>query len=143
MSETRDHDSQNAPKPNNGQFIADMVIEDMAKRADFGLRKYGTKLQAHNGRDALQDAYEEALDLCVYLKQRLVEDDFQEGDVKAIRKKYQYRCKCGKGPMKGGVRLSPGTDKQFSQFFDMLDLTWAESHNQPGCGLKDKTVTTI
>jgi len=31
----------------------------------------------------------------------------------------------------------------FSQFFDMLDLSWAESHNQPGCGLKDKTVTTI
>lgn len=61
----------------------------------------------------------------------------------ATRKKYQYRCKCGLNPMEGGVRLSPGTDKQFSQFFDMLDLAWAESHNQPGCGLKDKTVTTI
>lgn len=74
MSETRDHDSQSVPMPNDGQFITDMVIEDMAKRADFGLRKYGTKLQAHNGRNALQDAYEEALDLCVYLKQKLVED---------------------------------------------------------------------
>lgn len=61
----------------------------------------------------------------------------------AIRKKYQYRCKCGLDPMKGGVRLSPGTDEQFRQFFDMLDLAWAESHNQPGCGLKDKTVVTV
>jgi CobQ-like glutamine amidotransferase family enzyme len=74
MSETREHDSQSDPMPNDSRFISDMVIEDMAKRAEFGLRKYGTKLQAHNGRDALQDAYEEVLDLCVYLKQRLVED---------------------------------------------------------------------
>lgn len=61
----------------------------------------------------------------------------------SARKKYQYRCKCGKDPMKGSVLLSPGTDEQFHHFFDMLDLAWAESHNQPGCGLKDKAVTTI
>ena len=36
-----------------------------------GIRKYGTPLQPDNGRDSLQDAYEEALDLCVYLKNEI------------------------------------------------------------------------
>jgi hypothetical protein len=30
-------------------------------------------LRAHNGRDALVDAYQEALDLCVYLRQVIQE----------------------------------------------------------------------
>ena len=37
--------------------------------------RYGTALQPHNGRDALLDAYEEALDLAMYLKQAIVERD--------------------------------------------------------------------
>jgi len=32
-------------------------------------------LVPHNGRDALRDAYEEALDLCQYLRQALYERD--------------------------------------------------------------------
>jgi hypothetical protein len=47
----------------------------MKRRNEFGEFKYGTPLQAHNGRDALKDAYEEALDLCVYLRQALYERD--------------------------------------------------------------------
>lgn len=43
------------------------------RRPQFGLAKYGTPLQANNGRDALKDAYEEALDLLVYLRQALTE----------------------------------------------------------------------
>lgn len=39
-----------------------------------GLKKYGTVLQPNNGRDALVDAYQEALDLVVYLRQRIEED---------------------------------------------------------------------
>ena len=37
--------------------------------------KYGVGLQPHNGRDVLRDAYEEALDLCVYLRQAIFERD--------------------------------------------------------------------
>jgi hypothetical protein len=37
------------------------------------VRQYGERLAAHNGRDALQDAYEEALDLALYLRQALAE----------------------------------------------------------------------
>lgn len=45
------------------------LLADMAARDAFGRAHYGTPLQAGNGRDALIDAYQEALDLCVYLRQ--------------------------------------------------------------------------
>lgn len=44
-------------------------------RADFGKDKYGTFLRTGNGRNALVDAYQEALDLCMYLKQLLMEQE--------------------------------------------------------------------
>jgi hypothetical protein len=52
-----------------------MVIADIEARKQVGLERYGTLLQAHNGRDALMDAYQEALDLAVYLRQALEERD--------------------------------------------------------------------
>ena len=67
----------NAPQPapiqNDSRTIWELVIEDMKARDNTGFKKYGTRLQAHNGRDALVDAYQEALDLAVYLKQAIVE----------------------------------------------------------------------
>ena len=53
--------------------VWDVVIEDMRARDAKGEFQYGSKLQTLNGRDALQDAYEEALDLAVYLKQVILE----------------------------------------------------------------------
>lgn len=61
------------PKPNVTTPIWDLVIADMKTRDHVGRQRYGTPLQAHNGRDALQDAYEEALDLAVYLRQAIEE----------------------------------------------------------------------
>jgi len=49
------------------------VIDDMQKRDVVGRERYGTPLQATNGRDALVDAYQEALDLVVYLRQAIEE----------------------------------------------------------------------
>lgn len=66
------------PKKVEGPSMHDLVIEDMARRKEFGLVKYGTILQAGNGRNALQDAYEEVLDLAVYLRQRIAEDRNRE-----------------------------------------------------------------
>lgn len=60
------------PTPSNGDLWLN-VIQDMHKRRLFGIKKYGTPLQIHNGRDALMDAYQEALDLCIYLKQAIEE----------------------------------------------------------------------
>lgn len=65
--------NQPLPVRNNGKPVWDLVIEDMIERDKVGRERYGTPLQAHNGRDALQDAYEEALDLAVYLKQEIEE----------------------------------------------------------------------
>lgn len=66
---------QPLPIVNELPFIQDQVIADIEERKQVGIKRYGTPLQAHNGRDALQDAYEEALDLCMYLKQMIVERD--------------------------------------------------------------------
>lgn len=62
-----------APQPNSNPVIVDMVVADLNARAEVGLKKYGTKLQAHNGREPLVDAYQEALDLCMYLRQEIEE----------------------------------------------------------------------
>lgn len=66
-------DSNPPPKSNSSRPIWELVIEDMRKRDEIGRERYGTPLQAHNGRDALVDAYEEALDLAVYLRQAIEE----------------------------------------------------------------------
>jgi hypothetical protein len=49
------------------------IIADLAARAEMGFKKYGCYLQTHNGRDALMDAYQENLDLVMYLGQALQE----------------------------------------------------------------------
>lgn len=52
-----------------------IVIKEMEARDRLGRERYGVPLTANNGRDALKDAYEEALDLCVYLRQVIYERD--------------------------------------------------------------------
>lgn len=61
------------PVPNDRPAVWALVISDMQARDAEGRRKYGTPLQPHNGRDALVDAYQEALDLVVYLRQAIEE----------------------------------------------------------------------
>jgi hypothetical protein len=69
-----------APVHNFGApSMHDLVIEDMKSRREMGLQKYGTILQANNGRNALKDAYEEVLDLAVYLRQKIEEERLEEG----------------------------------------------------------------
>lgn len=69
------HIDQPPPAPNDGPVIQNLVIDDMRARLAVGIPRYGTGLQPHNGRDALRDAYEEALDLCAYLRQAMYERD--------------------------------------------------------------------
>ena len=63
------------PKPSvgDGPQIVDLVKQDLDERRRKGIETYGTPLRPNNGRDALTDAYEEALDLCCYLRQSLEE----------------------------------------------------------------------
>lgn len=66
-----------APKVSMHPAVWPLVIRDMADRDTFGREKYGVPLQPHNGRDALKDAYQEALDLAVYLRTAIYERDGQ------------------------------------------------------------------
>lgn len=72
-------EAQPAPEPSAGRPIWELVVEDMRARDQLGRRRYGVPLQAHNGRAPLIDAYQEALDLAVYLRQAIEES----GDGKA------------------------------------------------------------
>lgn len=53
--------------------IVSLVKMDLDDRMKKGIETYGRPLTAHNGRDALWDAYEEALDLACYLRQAIEE----------------------------------------------------------------------
>lgn len=66
---------QPMPTPNTAPSVQGMVIADLEVRLQVGIQRYGTALQPFNGRDALRDAYEEALDLACYLRQAIAERD--------------------------------------------------------------------
>ena len=66
---------QAPPVPNQLPAIQDLVMRDLQERKAIGIKRYGTALQPHNGRDAMLDAYEEAQDLCMYLRQAIYERD--------------------------------------------------------------------
>ncbi len=72
------------PRPEVWQYIINnlsklsiapvqLMIQDMIARDKFGRQKYGVPLQTHNGRDALTDMYQEALDLTAYSCQHWLE----------------------------------------------------------------------
>jgi len=62
------------PQPKGkGNDVTELVKQDLEARAQSGQKKYGERLTSDNGRKALVDAYQEALDLALYLKQELDE----------------------------------------------------------------------
>lgn len=63
---------QQPPQPSEGDVWL-LVLKDMEDRRQHGIEKYGKPVQPFNGRDPLIDAYQEALDLCVYLRQAIEE----------------------------------------------------------------------
>lgn len=79
--ETIANGTQPEPKPTSARPIWVLVIEDMLARDQVGRERYGVPLQAGNGRDALRDAYEEALDLAAYLRQAIEERRAERGDL--------------------------------------------------------------
>lgn len=76
MSDVRDPD-RDQPLPTPGRIPVQAAlmaaIAAIAERRTHGIRKYGRPLETHNGRDALTDAWEEALDLLTYLTQMRLE----------------------------------------------------------------------
>lgn len=76
---------QKRPKKNSNPEVMELFLKDLKARYEEGVRRYGVPLQPFNGRDALQDAYEEAIDLALYLRQALYERD--RGSKKSHHKK--------------------------------------------------------
>lgn len=73
MSTVRDP-NRDQPLPTPGhQPVQAALIDAIAERRNYGIRKYGRPLETHNGRDSLTDAWEEALDLLTYLTQMRLE----------------------------------------------------------------------
>lgn len=65
-------EDQPLPVPGREDVQANL-IEAIRERRELGMRRYGSPLMTHNGRDALQDAWEESLDLAAYLTQLRME----------------------------------------------------------------------
>lgn len=67
------NDPQPMPAGGEGPDIWALVVDDMKERNEVGRRKYGQTLRAGDGRDHLIDAYQECLDMAVYLRQEIEE----------------------------------------------------------------------
>lgn len=65
---------QPLPRPGR-ERVFDALYASLRAREQQGWRTYGRPLESHNGRDALRDALEEALDLAAYLQQAILERD--------------------------------------------------------------------
>ena len=62
---------QRLPRVNDAPDCQSQMANDIMERRAVGIERYGTPLQPFNDRNGLQDAYEEALDLGVYLRRLL------------------------------------------------------------------------
>lgn len=69
---------QKKPMANQRIPVWDLVLSDIKERNLQGIQKYGSPLQAFNGRNPLIDAYQKALDLVVYLRQTIEEQKLKE-----------------------------------------------------------------
>lgn len=95
------------PKPvkNNHPAIADVVASDLLAsghveiaadvmaRKEFGLNKYGTALQPMNGRDQLNDLYQEILDGTKYAANAILENRIRKADFNPELEKIYKDCK--------------------------------------------------
>ncbi len=77
------------PVTNDQTVVTDLVIKDMQERASFGRKKYGTFLQPFNGRNSMIDAYQEVMDLIVYIRQALEEFTLYVNIVNAVVEFYE------------------------------------------------------
>lgn len=75
------------PDPMRGDSaVLHHVINDLNARAEMGKERYGHYLETFNGRDALMDAYQEALDLCMYLRQVILEREARAKEIERFNK---------------------------------------------------------
>lgn len=66
-------DSQPTPTKTEYKACVDELIERLNKRKELGISRYGVALTKWNGRNSLQDVFEEMLDMVIYMQQVLDE----------------------------------------------------------------------
>jgi len=90
---------QQLPKSNYFPSMHDKAMRDLQARKILGAQRYGVALQPSNGRDAVRDAYEEALDGAAYGAQAVWEQDHPEetyvGVLIEMLRKYYYAADDG------------------------------------------------
>ncbi|MFD7835544.1 hypothetical protein [Streptomyces sp. NPDC059761] len=70
------------PLPHKGgEPVQERLIEMIKQRRALGIQRYGRPLETFNGRNPLQDAWEEALDLATYLTQLQMEQEARQAGV--------------------------------------------------------------
>ncbi|HEV2172793.1 MAG TPA: hypothetical protein VGR71_04460 [Nitrospira sp.] len=65
--------AQQAPEQGSGSEIYQLVLHDIITRSEFGARKYGHALRTTAKVDFLTNAYQETLDLLIYLRAEIEE----------------------------------------------------------------------
>jgi hypothetical protein len=78
----REGDTQPLPIGNDRPSMHDEMAKDLEARKQLGIKRYGQPLQPLNGREAVQDAYEESLDMSVYLRQLKYEHSVWAGELR-------------------------------------------------------------
>ncbi|MFE6000363.1 hypothetical protein ACFQ6C_26440 [Streptomyces sp. NPDC056454] len=78
------------PLPTAGQeSVQDALIKRIEERRELGIQRYGTPLQTFNGRNAVRDALEEALDLATYLMQVEMEQTARQAGLREALKLHE------------------------------------------------------
>lgn len=71
-------EDQQMPVASSSPPMHDVAAALLESRKQLGIKRYGQPLQAFNGRNALQDVLEEALDVAAYSAQAIWEQDHPE-----------------------------------------------------------------
>lgn len=95
------------------------VIQDLTERAKMGYERYGTLLTTNNGRDQLVDAYQEALDLVLYLRAEIEKRSQKETEKRASY--YMNLLNAVDGPPREPVNPNCQTN---------LERLWTEPGNE-------------
>jgi hypothetical protein len=62
------------PPSEQGMLVLPLVLSDLKERAAMGRKKYNNDYRVHTRENPLQEAYEEALDLVMYLRAHLEQE---------------------------------------------------------------------
>ncbi|MFI3218031.1 MAG: hypothetical protein QX189_02795 [Methylococcales bacterium] len=65
------------------------VVKDMLDRNEFGASKYNKYLDENTNENMLQHAYEEALDLAVYLKTRMLQEERNNSIAQQLKRSFE------------------------------------------------------